>query len=121
MPIAVRHRGDVSPDLTPLPGLIVSLEAGPEVMAKLQNKSSQEMAQRFADGHRAYIAWKAGEPVAWGWVATRTARIGELEFTFPIATADRYLWNFVTLSAHRGMGIYSRLLDAIVRAELTDA
>jgi hypothetical protein len=34
---------------------------------------------------------------------------------------DRYLWNFVTLKAHRGLGIYPRLLNAIVEAELAEA
>lgn len=33
----------------------------------------------------------------------------------------RYLWNFVTLTAHRGLGIYPRLLDAIVRTESREA
>lgn len=79
------------------------------------------MTQRFADGHRAYVAFRAGEPAAWGWSATRTARIGELESTFAIPTGERYLWNFVTHPAHRGLGVYPRLLDAITRSELIEA
>jgi GNAT superfamily N-acetyltransferase len=86
-------------------------------MAALQSRTVHEMTQRFADGHRAYVAWRAGEAAAWGWVATRTARIGELESTFGIPAGERYLWNFVTLAAHRGQGIYPRLLNGIVAAE----
>jgi len=79
------------------------------------------MAGRFAAGHRAYVAWYQDEPAAWGWVATRSAHIGELGSTFLIPAGERYLWNFVTLNAHRGRGIYPRLLDAIVRAESGEA
>ena len=34
---------------------------------------------------------------------------------------DVYLWNFVTLNAWRGLGIYPRLIDAIVNAESGEA
>ncbi len=79
------------------------------------------MAERFSDGHRAYVAWIDGEPAAWGWAATSTARIGELEATFAIPAGEQYLWNFVTLPAFRGRGIYPRLLDAIVHSESAEA
>jgi len=79
------------------------------------------MERRFAAGHRAYLAWWQGEPAAWGWVATRSADIGELGRQFDIPHGERYLWNFVTLATHRGLGIYPRLLDAIVRAEAAEA
>jgi len=79
------------------------------------------MVRRFAEGHRAYVASRTGEAAAWGWIATQTARIGELESSFAIPTGERYLWNFVTLPAHRGLGIYPRLLQAIVRAEAREA
>ncbi|HEX8830856.1 MAG TPA: hypothetical protein VF705_06810, partial [Longimicrobium sp.] len=49
------------------------------------------------------------------------ADIGELGSSFAIPAGERYLWNFVTLAAHRGLGIYPRLLDAIVRAESGEA
>jgi hypothetical protein len=79
------------------------------------------MVRRLGAGHRAYVAWRDGEPAAWGWVATRSAEIGELGSAFAIPGGERYLWNFVTLPAHRGLGIYPRLLDAMVRAEWRDA
>ena len=90
-------------------------------MAALQDRTPAEMRRRLADGHRAYVAWRGGEPAAWGWVATRAARIGELDAEFSLPPGERYLWNFVTLAAHRGQGVYPRLLDAIVRAESREA
>lgn len=102
-------------------GLEVRRETDPIAMARLQAKTREEMAHRFTNGHRAYIAWRKGEPAAWGWVATRSAEIGEMNTTFAVPKGERYLWNFVTVRSHRGRGIYPRLLDAIVRTESAEA
>jgi GNAT superfamily N-acetyltransferase len=121
MPLATRHRDEPAPVQAPLPGLSIRREASVDFMAALQGRDGAEIARRFTAGHRAYVAWMDGEPAAWGWVATRSAEIGELGSAFPIPAGERYLWNFVTAKAHRGKGIYPRLLDAIVRAESAEA
>jgi GNAT superfamily N-acetyltransferase len=105
------------PTLSPLDALEVHHVWDVSFMAELQQRSEAEIAQRFAGGHRPYVAWRNEEPAAFGWVATRTASIGELDATFTIPDGERYLWNFVTLPAHRGLGIYPRLLQAIVAEE----
>jgi GNAT superfamily N-acetyltransferase len=89
----------------------------PLVMADLQKRTVSEMLDRFTGGHRAYVASIDGTPAAWGWVATTAATIGELKASFALPTADRYLWNFVTLADFRGRGIYPQLINAIVAAE----
>jgi GNAT superfamily N-acetyltransferase len=119
--LAVRHRDDVIPQLSPIAGLLVQREHDAALMAALQGRSEEDMANRFAAGHRAYVAYLVGEATAFGWVATRVATIGELYATFEIPEGERYLWNFVTLRAHRGKGIYPRLVDAIVRVESREA
>jgi hypothetical protein len=121
MPFAARHRNDPTPCLDPLPGLVVRRECDAATMAALQGRAEEEMTSRFAAGHRAYVAWRDGAPAARGWVATRSAAIGELGSSFAIPPGERYLWNFVTLAAHRGLGVYPRLLEAIVRAESREA
>lgn len=121
MTFAMRHRDDPLPELTALAGVEVHHVWDVPFMARLQGRPDADIQQRFADGHRAYVAWVNEEPAAWGWVATRVARIGELGVTFPIREADRYLWNFVTLPSHRGRGIYPRLLHGILRAESRQA
>jgi GNAT superfamily N-acetyltransferase len=121
MPIATRHRDDPSPSLEPLDGLVITRADGAADMATIMERDAQELQQRLDNGHRAYVAWMHGAPAAWGWVATSTARIGELGTSFAVPPGERYLWNFVTHPAHRGRGIYPRLLDAIVRAESRDA
>ena len=121
MSFAMLHRDEIRPALAPLPGLAVAREDDAFIMATLQGRTMEEMQRRFADGHRAYVATIYGVPVAWGWVATRAATIGELQATLTLPAGERYLWNFVTRPTHRGMGIYPRLLAAILRAESRDA
>lgn len=121
MPFAARHRDDPTPRLEPLSGLVVRRVDDAALMAALQARPAAEMQDRLAAGNRAYVAWRDDEPAAWGWVASRTARIGELDSEFALPHGERYLWNFVTLAAHRGRGIYPRLLDAIVRLESREA
>lgn len=121
MPFAVRHRDDPTPPLAALLPLAVARVSDAGLMAALQGREAAEIARRIDAGHRPYVASWAGEPAAWGWVATRTAEIGELGSSFAIPDGERYLWNFVTLAAHRGLGIYPRLLDAVVRAESREA
>jgi GNAT superfamily N-acetyltransferase len=102
-------------------GLAVRRERSAAVMATLQRRSETEIQSRFDAGHRAYVASLNGEPAAWGWVATSAAVIGELKTSFSLGRSERYLWNFVTLPAFRGRGIYPRLLAAIIDAESVDA
>ncbi|HEX2211119.1 MAG TPA: GNAT family N-acetyltransferase [Longimicrobium sp.] len=121
MALALRRRQDAAMEMAPLAQLIVRREESADFLSALQGRPAEEMARRMAAGHRAYVAWRGEEPAAWGWVATRTAEIGELGAVFSLPPGERYLWNFVTRPAHRGMGIYPRLLDAIVRAEPAEA
>jgi GNAT superfamily N-acetyltransferase len=119
--IAIRNRNDAAPLFEHLDGFAVRQETSAEVMAGLQNRSELVMARRMWDGHRAYVASINGEDVAFGWVATDTATIGEIDSNFFIPKNERYLWNFVTLPGYRRMGLYPRLLDAIVRIESAEA
>lgn len=121
MPLALRHRDDVAAPMPVVPGLMVRRECDPAVMAALQQRTAAEIQARFDAGHRAYVAFVDDVPAAWGWVATRAATIGELKVAFTFSGDERYLWNFVTLAAFRGRGIYPRLIDAIVAAEGVDA
>lgn len=121
MSISIRDRRDPVVAQAALPGLTVRREDDVLLMSALQERTAQEIERRFDAGHRAYVAFISDEPAAWGWVATRSAAIGEMEMVFDIPAGDRYLWNFVTLPSHRGKGIYPRLLDAIVRSESAEA
>ena len=119
--IALRSHSDPTPTLAPLAGLVVRREEDASAMATLQRRDRCDIQRRFDAGHRAYVAFLDDAPAAFGWVATVSAEIGELASTFAIPRGERYLWNFVTLEQHRGLGIYPRLVDAIVRIESREA
>jgi GNAT superfamily N-acetyltransferase len=91
------------------------------VIGKLTGLADDEVASRLAAGHRAYLAWLDGVPVSYGWVATLSASIGELDLEFTLPDGDRYLWDFVTLPEFRGQGIYPRLLHGIIEQEGAEA
>jgi hypothetical protein len=120
MPIAFRDRSAPAPALSPLPGLVVRQERNAATMAALQKRSVADIQARFDGGNRAYVAELDGVAAAWGWVATDGARIGEVGASFHVAPRERYLWNFVTLAEFRGRGIYPRLINVMVEAELAD-
>jgi hypothetical protein len=117
MALALRYRSTPVAPLLPLQGLTIRRETDANVIAMIQGRPIDDMARRFADGHRVYVAEMNGVPAAWGWVGTRTATIGELNVSFDIANDERYLWNFVTRPEFRGLGIYPRLIEAIVCAD----
>src|SRR3954465_2007669 len=89
MPFATRHRDDPFVELSPLAALEVHHVWDAAFMAGLQVRADAEINDRFEAGHRAYVAWWHEQPAAWGWVATRTASIGELSTTFSLSPTER--------------------------------
>ena len=100
---------------------LVGFYAGPTddaaMLSQLAGLEITEVQRRLHEGHRPYVAWLDDQPVAYGWVATQTAHVGELDITITLSQADRYLWDFATLPRWRGRGIYPRLLQAILMQE----
>jgi len=114
-------RGDPLPPLEPLPGLTVAVAPADDALAELNRVSLAEVRRREEGGNRPYVAYAEGEPVAYGWVATRDAEFGNRLCEFEVPASARYLWDFATVPAWRGHGIYPRLLQAILDAESGDA
>jgi GNAT superfamily N-acetyltransferase len=115
--LAIRRRPLGPTSIAPRHDIVVAQETHPMIMAYIQQRSTADMRQRFADGHRAYVVWRNGEAAAWGWVATRSAIIGELQTTLMLPDGWHYLWNFVTAPTHRGQGVYPYLLMKILEHE----
>jgi GNAT superfamily N-acetyltransferase len=107
--------------LAQLPGFGVEIADDFQLLAGMARLDLAEVHARVRGGHRPYVARVGKAPVAYGWSALSRASIGELGLEFAIPAGNRYLWDFATLPAWRGRGIYPRLLDAIVRHESSEA
>jgi GNAT superfamily N-acetyltransferase len=114
-------RGDPEAGMAHLPGFDVEIAEDYRLVAELARLDLAEILVRVRGGHRPYIARLSGAPVAYGWSAISRASIGELGIEFAIPAGNRYLWDFATLPAWRGMGIYPRLLQAILAREAAEA
>jgi len=121
MALATWWYEDPQPETELAAGMAVETPERDDVLASLANLSPDEVARRRAEGHRPYLISVDGAPAGYGWVATRTCEIGELELRFELATGNRYLWDFATLPEFRGRGIYPALLSEIIRRECPPA
>jgi GNAT superfamily N-acetyltransferase len=121
MALASWWGGDPLPPLSPLTGFSAGPTHDEQILAHLNGLAPAEIRRRLQAGHRPYLGYLAETPVAYGWVATRQAEIGELGLDFTIPGVHRYLWDFATLPAWRGRGIYPHLLQAILTAEHNQA
>jgi GNAT superfamily N-acetyltransferase len=117
MALATWWNTDPLPSLTPLTGFEVVLASDSHELAEINRISHSEVVSRFNDGHHPYVAYIDGNPVAYGWVASLQASIGELGLNFMLSSRDHYLWDFATLPEWQGQGLYPRLLQAIVDEE----
>ncbi len=110
-------RGDPLPALEPLTGFRASPCADLALLARLHGMNEDEMAQRIADANHPYVAWLGDEPVAYGWAATVAFGVLDAGLHWELEPGERGLWDFATLPAWRGRGVYPRLLQAIFEQE----
>ena len=112
---------DTLSPLPALPGFDVVIDFDLRELTRINRISQSEGLARLNDGHLPYVARMDGHPVAYGWVATRKASIGELDLNFELSSDDRYLWDFATLPNWQGHGLYPRLLQTILERESKNA
>lgn len=75
------------------------------------------VAKRMQRGCRCFAAEIGAEIVGYGWVSMATEWIGETQLEIRPARGEAYVWNCVTLPAHRRKGVFGAVLRAI-KAEL---
>ena len=112
---------DTFTPIAPLPGFTAGPALDSYELAELNHLSLAEVIDRRNDGHRPYVARIDGQPVAYGWLATRKVSIGELDINVELPLGDRYLWDFATLPDWQGRGLYPRLLQSILEQEIQNA
>lgn len=108
-------RGDPLPPLPPLAGVTIALIDDRPLLIAVTGLDDDELRQRQAAGNRAWVAVAGDEPAGYGWVATRQGSVGSLDLSLTFGPDERYLWDFVTLPAWRGQGIYPRIIQEMVR------
>lgn len=112
-------RGDALPPLAPLPGLRCEPTTDVALLARLHDQAPEKIATRLADANTAYVAFFGDEPAGYGWSGANAIGVGD-KF-WPITPPNRGLWDFATLPAFRGRGMYPHLLQAILRREEHEA
>lgn len=121
MALATWWRDDKLPVLFPLKRFYATRTQDEALLSRLTGLDGHEIQRRLWQGNRPYVAFIDGVPAAYGWVATRHASIGELNLDFRLPSLHRYLWDFATLPAFRGRGIYPHLLQEILVQEMGTA
>jgi RimJ/RimL family protein N-acetyltransferase len=96
-------------------GLTIEVSDNIMLLSILGNTTAEEVTKRLANDNMAFVAYMNNQPAAFGWMARDKAKIGELNHEFILPTGNRYLWNFRTLEAFRGQGIYPALLQYIIQ------
>ena len=71
------------------------------------------VATRLERGCRCFGAWIGDELAGYSWLSTRAEWIGELELTITPPAGEGYIWNCVTLPAHRRLGVLRALLATL--------
>jgi GNAT superfamily N-acetyltransferase len=70
---------------------------------------------RLERGCRAFLVTTvAGVPAGYGWLSTGAEWIGELSLAITPGPGEAYVWNCVTLLAHRRQGAFATLLAFLV-------
>lgn len=110
-------QGDALPALAPLPGLAVVAATDTEALANLMEIPAAHVLELMQRERRPYLALLGTHTVAYGWSASGQASFGGGLVTFQLPARNRYLYDFVTLPAWRGLGAYPRLLQAILSQE----
>lgn len=111
------NKKDQLKPLPPLKNLTIREEDSPLLMSILGEIHLTEATTRFAEDNKGYVAYINDIPAGFGWMAMGKALIGELNQEFVLPLRHRYLWNFRTLPNFRGLGIYPRLLQHIIKTE----
>jgi GNAT superfamily N-acetyltransferase len=109
--------GDPLPQLSSEAGLRIVPTDDVALLAELARLDRDEVSRRIQQSHQPYLALLDRQPVAYGWSATKTGAVDELNLLFTIPPGNRYLWDFATLPQWRGRGVYPRLLQAILQQE----
>jgi GNAT superfamily N-acetyltransferase len=99
-----------------VPGVRIE-EAGTGSAAEVAAAMGDEgdlVEARLARGCRCFAIRAGGKVAGYGWLSTAPEWIGELALEIRPGPGEAYVWNCVTLPAHRRRGFFRALLQTIV-------
>ena len=105
------------PVISSAAGLRIEECTNVNLLALMGTTTVDDVVNRIANDHVAFVAYVHDSPAAFGWMARGKARIGELNHELILPIGHRYLWNFRTREEFRGLGIYPALLQHMIRYE----
>jgi len=117
MSLYIHKSTDKLPAIKLPEGLVIEESTNVELLALMGGTTVNDVTSRIANDHVAFVAYLNGTPAAFGWMARGKAFIGELSHELILPVGNRYLWNFRTMEAFRGVGIYPALLQFIIDQE----
>ena len=79
-------------------------------------KEADLVRPRLARGVRCFAVVIDGAIAGYGWLSTGPEWISELQLEIQPGKAEAYIWNCVTLAAHRRKGIFRALVVGISQA-----
>jgi GNAT superfamily N-acetyltransferase len=82
-------------------------------VAEAMGREGDLVSTRMDRGCRCFGAWEGDELVGYGWLSRGPEWIGEVELQISPGGGDAYVWNCVTLPAHRRKGVFTALLKGI--------
>jgi GNAT superfamily N-acetyltransferase len=88
--------------------------SAPQVAAAM-GEEGDLVSLRLARGCRCFAVRVHDRLAGYGWLSTGPEWIGELGLEIRPAAAEAYIWNCVTLPAHRRRGLFRTLLSAVIR------
>jgi len=119
MGLATWWQGDLLPEIAHLSSFSARVTHDKILLSQLVGIPVSEVERRMETDNRPYIAYIGDEPTGYGWVADTEGVVIEAGLRFALPERDCYLWDFATLPAWRGHGVYPHLLQSIVRQELS--
>ncbi len=108
---------DILPTIQLPAGLRIEESTNVDLLAWMGTTTVADIIKRIANDHTAFVAYINNTPAAFGWMARGKALVGELAHELVLPIGNRYLWNFRTMEAFRGLGIYPALLQYIIQFE----
>ncbi len=82
-------------------------------IAEAMGEHGDLVGKRLARGCRCFGAWLGDDLAGYGWLSTGPEWIGELELELTPEGGDGYIWNCLTVPAHRRHGVFRSMLAGI--------